>query len=518
MCQKKYLIEKTSATDLTYQVYAKFTNPELYGPCPVPTFATMAEQEYLLVPESRVESMRKAAQDTASSLISTAKAAVAYVTTRAVVAALGNVVCLDKPSNTSLSGRPRISFWADDFHATGVDNAITFGVDQGTETASGDMFGRGDETSLAVIAGTPMILTNASIVSTGNPTFFGYLGNQTYGTFDFMLSSMFKYRSGGNKFKFYFSCSTQHSARFVIYIAPYTNLNGATAFQFCHHQIVDVIGPTDHEVFVPQMLKSYSEDRNNEEEVWGIFLQCVSFSAPLGTASPIFVTMYYSAAEDVQYASPIDYTMTFTAESNPRAEFKHPFAPLHADMTMFTQVGVLPDTYNDIRQLMKTKYALAKVANNGIIVYPSQYAVGSNVLEGLMVWNSMYLFRRGSICFKVNCRDPAVTGLIVPSDLSQRLSSTADIMTSAAPAAELKIPMYGTRYCKVIRSKDINQACNAVVKWSFNTASDNALIWSSAGDDYAVSHLQYPDYAPTFSTTNPTTTGIGLAVFYYQSG
>jgi len=350
-------------------------------------------------------------------------------------------------------------------------------------------------------------------VGGGVPVAIAQTSNSPYNFFDNFLSSMFKYRVGGHKRKVYFSCTTQHSGRFVFFLSPSSNLNGVTTYQFCHHQIVDVIGPGEHEIFFPQMTQAFAQDNDSNPEVWKLFVQCISYSAPLGYATPFVLVVYASAAEDVQYSCLKDRSVTFTSESSPRQEFKRPFPPLHEGMKMTAQQGVLPDTYDDIRQIMKTKFCQVQLTSGtSQVTYPQPAVTGSNRVEGLSVLNLLYLFWRGSIVFKTASKDSATHCMMAAVDINGNYCPCADFGSHSISVSELKMPMYGTRRCVPTMVK--SEANGAVVQVASNAP---VLLYTSAGDDYTVSHLQWPSYTPLGFNGNSAVTGTGLAQAYFAT-
>jgi hypothetical protein len=508
----------TDAVNTTYQLLASFEDVDLTLPCPMAEPAlSKTKRRVKFQAESRNESYKKATHDTYSNLITTTKSAVTEVLTGSAAKALSHMIMLDKPSSTSLSGVPQTSFWAHDFQGSGIDNAPVAGPEQSCETANDDIFARGDETSLKAIGCTPLLMNTGSISGLIDPIEVGFLGNEIL-NFDGFLSNIFKYRSGGYKFKVYWSCTTQHAMRVVFYLAPET-AGTSGEWEKCWHQTVDVTGPGDHEVFVADPTQGFARNMNDSGiDSWCLWMQPISFSSPLGYATPIKWAVYQAAAEDVLYYMPRDVAVTFHPESNPREEFKKEFPPLHPGMKLYAPSGVLPSTYSDIRELMKTKYCLATKAQTTALTmeFPTQYVSDAdNVVWGLDMLNLLYLFRRGSVVVKAGTKDvtPGMTMMMTDQN-SGTYTPYAGIASQSAPVVEMKAPFYGDTSVINMRLPNTFPE-NERPRFVFSPRGQ-MCIWGGAGDDYTVSHLMWPNVNIGF-LGNSASRGMGLAYVFYST-
>ena len=510
-----YNVNGTAAT-VNFTVLAQFVDTELILPIPL---ALSAKEEWenvekgtaLFIPNSKREGQRKAKDDSYSSLIKTTVESAVKVAIGSIPA-LANIAVLDKPSNVDISGVPKVSFWAHDFHSEGVDTAMTAGPSQDTQAATANVFGRPDETNFREVAGTPMLQYTLLFSSNTTPTQVGYLSRNGTTNFDAVLSNLFNFRSGGYKFKFYFSCSTLHVARFVFYLAPSGSTTNGSEWQRCHYKIVDVVGPTETEIFVAYPEQSYTNQTN--ENNWALFGQCLQYSAPLGTATPIIMATYSAASEDVQYWGYLDKTLTFTPNSCPRKDFKKKFEPLHPGMELYTTTGMNSDSFTDMRQLMKLKYFITQKANGTALTIgqPSPITYGaSNTVNGLVLLIQFYLFWRGSRVLKLGTKDTnPITFMSMLSNNSDPMIY-ADCGSGACPVTEMKMPWNGEISMVQTRfPSTVSETSRSYVKWS---TLGSGAVWLGGGDDFTVSHLMYPPWAVTFA--NATTVGTPGAAAYY---
>jgi len=215
------------------------------------------------------------------------------------------------------------------------------------------------------------------------------------------LRNIFGYRTGGWKFRAYFSCTTMHAARVVFYLVP-SGLGNNPAWQSCYHRQVDISGATDTEFTIPFPFNTIIEGFTTTETSWALYMSILSFSQPVSTATtPIYLMLYMSSAEDVEYFVPRDVAYTFTPLSFPRKDFSTPFEPLHASMRAYRQEKIVMG--NPIRSMKDLFHILwPQTTTSGAsvqLIVPWTYAA-ANTINGMNLFNLLFLFCRGSLRVK----------------------------------------------------------------------------------------------------------------------
>jgi len=392
-----------------------------------------------------------------------------------------------------------------------LDNATAAAVSQDASIATNNLFGREEETTLKYIAGTPMFVSGVSIASTTTPSQYFHMNDTYPATFDGYLSFMFTQRTGGYKCKSYISCTTLHCAKFVFYLAPST-AGTSGEWQYCNHRIVDVAGPTEVEIMVPELCQGYTKLTSNT--TWALWVECLAYSAPLGSATPILFMNYQAAAEDVAYFDLIETQVTFTPQSNPRDDFRKKFTPLREGDKMYEHDGIVTGTYTNILEMMKLKTCMLK-KGSGTAVSLQMPTVptwgGSNVLYGPDVYLVLFQFWKGSVSYKFGTSwagSSAQPGDKLMLYLTNRVKTTpyADFVSDAVSVAEIRAP-YQTPYSMV--STRLPSSFDDTTRFTLHTgAGGQGCVWCGFSDDFRVSHLMWPPWSLTQGNVASTTYGM----------
>jgi len=135
--------------------------------------------------------------------------------------------------------------------------------------------GQGDDFTLLKVTMTPQMVLFASIVASTTPFICGYMYNGGNINYCDNVTQMFRYHSGGYKFKYYFSCSSMHTLRVVFYIAAASASTSLQVWQNSYRRIVEVSGSTPVEFTVPYFNKEMV--CINNENNWAVWCAVLAF-------------------------------------------------------------------------------------------------------------------------------------------------------------------------------------------------------------------------------------------------
>jgi len=312
----------------------------------------------------------------------------------------------------------------------------------------------------------------------------------------------------------YISCSTLHKAQIVFYLARASGVTlTGSEWQYCPHRKIDVCGPVDTEFFLPEVSQGYC--RTSTDNEWALYVQCLSFSAPLASATPVYITSYQSAAEDVTYYGLRDYQISFTPQSNPRLDFKNKFQPLQEGFGHYVQHGILTDNYTSMIEIVKSKVCMfEKTAAVDTTMPTVPVWAAANTVNGLNMWVQFFQFWKGSTVFRFNTLNVNEKAMLTIKDRNGYYMPYADIMIpNTATVSELKLP-FNSPVSMVSTRLDNEFTDNELPRFIMG-AFGTGYIWVSAGDDFRMSHLMYPPWTVTLAPTTATTYGISGAMHSY---
>jgi len=506
-----------TSESVTLSVFAEFIEPEAYMPLNVNDLSVGgADPGYTFVPHS--EANNKAKNNSFSSTFETAARVAGNIIAPRLTRGIMEVkraMGLDKPMSVDVNNTPRISYLQTDFYGKGISLTKCGGVDPENAVSTDPIIAsNSDDMLIAKIAGTPQMTQAFNLYSTTSPfSVIDLWKDSAYENYDAFISNMFRWRSGGYKFKIYFSCSLMHSARIVLWLGVTTGSGSSGNWQNCYHKFIEVSGTTEASFFVPYPYGAIVQATTTAASTgFSIYAQVVSWSQPVSTATtPIYMIIYKSAAEDVKYYAPISVEYTFTPESFPRKDFSIPFEPFNPSFTAYAHKGVVcGEEILTLRDMCHIMWA-QQPATAGASINPSPvwtYGVSNVVLSGPPLFELMFLFKRGSYRLKVITQD-GTRNVACMIHNSGQYAPTADMINGSVPVMEMSIPFYTYNAFQAIR-QDADVYPNMIT--AANGGASTYYL-HGCGDDFSLMYI-FPPPPGSFSSPASTLGFVGLRTFF----
>jgi hypothetical protein len=288
-------------------------------------------------------------------------------------------------------------------------------------------------------------------------------------------------------------------------------------YQDCYYQVVNVSGTTTVEFTVPYLDNDYV--RANSETTWTLWFDVLSISYPSNAGNaPIYMIMYRSASEDVQYYQPSDVTYTFTPQEfssscQPRIDFKRPFPMLHPGMSGYKTRGVvMGEEMRDMRDVIRVLQGGTSTAGiNSADPMPLYTYGAANTITGLPLWCHLFRFWRGSCRVKFVVKNGSPTFMCC-IDNSGIMLLTADFASSYINVCDVIIPYFCQLSFQDVRG--IASSRPPDIQWNaaVSTGSTQGYYMVAAGEDFTVAYPMLP-YSGTYATA--TVTGFAGAKTFY---
>lgn len=496
-------------------VTAQFLEPEVFLPNITPGFIIQSKSEALSkskqgIISSALESTKMMASgiyNVASDPVYTEMFKRTYPHILMGLGMLG----LSKPTSLQMTEVSKINPYSDIASGKGISTCIKLAMDPenciSTVPNVGGM--SEDEMVLSHIIGTPQLKNIATVVNT-TPKFSlvdAYpVGSDTY--LDF-IATAFLYSSGTTKFKLYITASIFHSVRLVFYLSTASAAITSNAWQNSYHRIVDIEGDTEVELAVPYVeprIFSKITDVIDRPEIW---CEVLAWSDPTELRElPIEINVYKAGASDYQFGAQreVRYNTGFTVQSCPREDFASSFEFLSDDMTYYGHKGlVCGEHFTTLREMIHRFHAYNSFDTNSQPVY------SQSSLRGVEVFGWLYLYRRGSMRFKVLQSKPSINCVYIKDGSDELLGTT--LSCEPNPVIDFEVPFYTDKLFLPLRV-DIDPM-NLLFSYKQDTPGINTsqFIMKAVGDDFSF-HFLVPPPNGALVRDGSTTAGLpGLALF-----
>jgi len=407
---------------------------------------------------------------------------------------------LSKPSSLAATNINKINPFTDLNTGSGIDTCPTVGMDPENQISTKPVVAgiTVDEMDFKQICGTPVLTTVSGVTSTSTSPFIlapcpflnGNAAQFPDGNYADWLSTFFKFVSGSRKVKIYVTASQFHSVRLVLYL---TDEIATADWMNCYHRILDIQGDTETEFTLPYASSKVVE-LNYTTGYFNLVALVLSWSQPDATlATPIYLNVYTSAADDIQYGAMIE---TFFTESNPRNDFSRAFEPFHESIRSYTTENfVFGEKYTTIREMIHKYLPVSNIALSmygGTGEYPvfaGTGNVGAGNYAAVELLGRIFMYWRGTMRYKVlpydNIRMP-----VYLIDTSLNVVTGTSMGCTTNPVVEFAVPYYDN---VLFQSTDQNG------DWTWCVyPGTNAFVFEAAGDDFSFHFIRPPFYTGGF--------------------
>lgn len=379
-----------------------------------------------------------------------------------------------------------------------------------------------DFMDLHALAGLPTLIATTQLQPNSGTIVIGTCHTSDYCYCD-KVAQMFKYWSGGFKFKVYITASTFHSIRLVFWLGFGDGTQ--TAWQNHYHEFVDVQGDTEYETMLPYLYDTMMQTLATGTIGFNLMCTVISWSQPDDSLScPIFLNTYKAAASDFQWGNQLEmylqtasasyeseYVMEFQTESDPRQDFVREFPTMHSSFSGFNHDKfVMGEQFTHLSDMLHRTYSYyTATTNDQFVAYNRMTTImnGHQLYMGIeAIGNMFFYFWRGSITVRLlenfGANPPNSKMMSYYRNNFASAPMGMDITTQPSPIMELQIPFYYQRLYNEAKypflgANDTDAlTVNVTAKWStFPTTirPNKFFIQKSAGDDFK---FFFPTLAP----------------------
>lgn len=326
---------------------------------------------------------------------------------------------------------------------------------------------------------------------------------------------------GSMKYSLFFCCNAFYTTRVRLSINYGTRTGSIASTEDIPHKIIEIKGDTWHDVTIPYMRQFIwtPTGLTSDAPTLTIKLECPIVGENLPTTPTIYLSIFRSAAEDIQFsklqnAAPVTPTVHERLHKQVSLfnRFEKPFDPILEGSTYGTEIKyIVPETTGTASDCMK-RWSLPKtlsVAGINRYSYPAgQTIITGDCYEPYHYFARLFKYWRGSrrimhigrglnynlINYPTN--QAAATAVLQPGN------GMYVIDTNANASPNVEVPWYANMpYMNITTLSCAYSANPEDIYFTVGGSISDANFIVAGGDDFTCFHLLWPIILPASATT-----------------